>query len=108
MIGSYNIQSGQSQHGCVASASKIPSEYTSVASTKNDNALTWVVIQFEMKNSCVSRLHWSVFLLITVRPVLFIRVILDERFWMEWFGCWTFRMGWYIGIVAGPADSVGF
>lgn len=41
VIGSYNIQSGQSQYACVASASKIPSEYTSVASTKNDNALTW-------------------------------------------------------------------
>lgn len=41
VIGSYNIQGGQSQRGCVASASKIPSEYTSVASTKNDNALTW-------------------------------------------------------------------
>lgn len=37
VIGSYNIQSGQSQRICVASASKIPSEYTSVASTKNDN-----------------------------------------------------------------------
>lgn len=52
VIGSYNIQGSQSQRGCVASASKIPSEYTSVASTKNDNALTWLVIQFQMKNSC--------------------------------------------------------
>lgn len=58
VIGSYNIQSSQSQRGCVASASKIPSEYTSsVASTKNDNALTWPAIQFEMKNSCTIRFY---------------------------------------------------
>lgn len=52
VIGSYNIQGNQSLRGCVASASKIPSEYSCVASTKNDNALTWPAIQFQMKYSC--------------------------------------------------------
>lgn len=67
MIGSYNIQSGQSQRACVASASKIPSEYTSVASTKNDNTLTWTAIQFQMKYSWTAPVYiWHVFLLIAV------------------------------------------
>lgn len=78
VIGSYNIQGGQSQRACVASASKILSEYTaSVASTKNDNALTWTAIQFEMKNSCnILRVYISyVFLSIALNwtePVHFI------------------------------------
>lgn len=60
VIGSYNIQGSQSQRGCVASASKIPSEYTSsVASTKNNNALTWPAIHFEMKNSCTIRVYFG-------------------------------------------------
>lgn len=60
VIGSYNIQGSQSQRGCVASASKIPSEYTSsVASTKNNNALTWPAIHFQMKNSCTIRVYFG-------------------------------------------------
>lgn len=82
VIGSYNIQGSQSQRGCVASASKIPSEYTtSVASTKNDNTLAWPAIQFQMKNSWNIHVYiWDVSLLIvqnwTGPYILFIGITL--------------------------------